>query len=1029
MRKTVTVVFCDVTGSTSLGEKLDPESLRRVMTRYFEQMQNVLGSHGGSVEKFIGDAVMAVFGIPVLHEDDALRAVRAAADMRTALAELNRDLERQWGVRIETRIGVNTGQVVAGDPAGGQNLVTGDAVNTAARLEQAAEPGEILIGEETYRLTRDAIVAEPVDPLDLKGKAEAVDAFRLLDVRPGAAGHERRLDSPMVGRERPLRLLRDAFESAVSDHACALFTILGPAGLGKSRLALEFLRGIESEATVLSGRCLSYGEGITFWPVAEMLTRAAGITEADPPERARDRILDLLGAAPDAETVSAQLSTIVGLAGDAPLEGGWAVRRLLETLASERPVVAVFDDIHWAEPTLLDVIDHVADWSRDAPILILCMARPELLEVRPGWGGGKSRAASIPLEPLAEAESDDLIHNLLGNPALTSEIRQRIRASAQGNPLFVEEMLGMLLDDGVLVEKDDEWVATTDLTTVDVPPAISAILAARLDRLSREERTVLECAAISGEVFERSSLLAIAPEDLYPSIDDLLGALLRKDLIRSSPSDVGGGQAMRFRHILIRDSAYEAVPKQERAALHERFGEWLSSTVGERASEYEEFVGYHLEQAYRYRVELAPEDGHARDLARRAFVPLAAAGRRARSRDDVGAAANLLGRAIDLLPADDPERLRLVADLGDALFEAGAFARADALLEDAVRTATAMGDRTAAGHARLVQLSALILSEPDRGMGLAAEEATALIPLFEAAGDELGLARAWRTLSYTAWMHMDLAEHERFATEAIVHARRAGDAREEVDLLTNLIGGLVWGPTPTGEVLRRVESIQREHPQSRKLESSALRARSQAHALRGDFEDARTLARRSATILADLGLTVNAAAMSMLTGRVERLAGEDDVAERELRDGLDRLRAMGDRGFASTISAMLGSLLADQGRDDEAEELCRSSRELAASDDTDAQSMWRTAMASVLVHRGELDRAERLVREALAILATTALPLNRGEAWSSLASVYQARGDFTGARDALENALACYEPKEDFIDAARIRERLAGLAG
>ncbi len=426
VRKTVTVLFCDVTGSTELGERLDPESLRSVMGEYFDRMQRVLEAHGGTVEKFIGDAVMAVFGIPVVHEDDALRAVRAAAGMRETLEELNADLQLRWGLRLRARIGVNTGEVVTGDPAGGKTLVTGDTVNTAARFEQAAQPDEILIGEDTYRLSRDAVRADPVDPLALKGKAELVGAYRVLDVRPGAPGRARRGDPPMVGRERPLRLLEDAFDSAVADRTSYLFTVLGTAGIGKSRLALEFLNSIDGAARVLRGRCLSYGEGITFWPITEMVTEAAGVVETDGPEEARAKVHALVGALPDGDQVAAHLATLIGLE-VGPAEPPWAVRRLFASLASGGPVVAVFDDIHWAEPALLDLIEHVAEWSRDLPILLLCLARPEFLEGRAGWGGGRLHAGSVQLEPLRDQESDELIGHLLatqGGPA--GEVLSRI---------------------------------------------------------------------------------------------------------------------------------------------------------------------------------------------------------------------------------------------------------------------------------------------------------------------------------------------------------------------------------------------------------------------------------------------------------------------------------------------------------------------------------------------------------------------------------------------------------------------------
>ncbi|HET9673091.1 MAG TPA: adenylate/guanylate cyclase domain-containing protein, partial [Actinomycetota bacterium] len=574
-RKTVTVLFCDVTGSTELGERLDPESLRGAMERYFDRMSAVLAAHGGTVEKFIGDAIMAVFGVPTVHEDDALRAVRAAAEMRVALATLNRDLQRELGISIVLRTGVNTGEVVAGARGGDQRLVTGDAVNTAARLEAAAAPGEILIGERTYDLVRDAVEAEAVDPLALKGKADVVDAYRLLEVRAGAAGHERRLDARMIGRERPLRMLLDAYESSVADVSCHLFTVLGPAGIGKSRLVREFVDRVEG-ARVLLGRCLSYGEGITLWPIEEIAIQAAGIGEDVPPDQARDAIRAALEPDPEAATIAAQLADVLGIGGTGPAEPSWAIRRFFESLAKRGPLVTVVDDIHWAEPMLLDVLEHVAEWSRDVPILLLCMARPELLESRPAWGGGKRNATSVHLEPLSEPEADELIETLLGHPALTPEIRERIRAAAQGNPLFVEEMLQMLLDDGVLVLKEGEWTATVDLTTVQVPPAISALLAARLDRLSTDERRVAEAASVVGEVFELDAVRALVPR-LADRATELLGSLLRKDLVRPTPSDVGGREGMRFRHILLRDAAYDGVPKAERAALHATFADHLAA--------------------------------------------------------------------------------------------------------------------------------------------------------------------------------------------------------------------------------------------------------------------------------------------------------------------------------------------------------------------------------------------------------------------------------------------------------------------
>src|SRR5438093_3662215 len=692
VRKVVTIVFSDVTGSTSLGERLDPESMRRVMARYFEEMKAALESHGGTVEKFIGDAVMAVFGIPVLHEDDALRAVRAALEMRERLDRLNEDLERDRGLSILTRTGINTGEVVAGDPASGQTLVTGDPVNVAARLEQAAQPGEILIGEGTHRLLRDAVDAERIAPLSLKGKGEPVAAFRLHQVRPGAEAVRRRIDSPMVGRDRQLSLLNQTFDAAAMDRACHLFTVIGSPGVGKSRLVQEFVAAISERATVLRGRCLPYGEGITYWPVAEMVKQAAVVTDDDAPDAASAKVAALLPGE-EGGLVTERLIQAMGFTeAAAPAEElAWAFRKLLETLARTRPVVPVFDDIHWAEPTLLDLIDHVADWSRDAPILLLSIARQELLDLRQGWGGGKRNATTIQLEPLTERECEVLVENLLGMALLPEISKSRIAEAAEGNPLFVEQVLSMLIDDELLRRDDGHWVPTADLTTIPIPPTIHALLAARLDRLGGKERQVIERASVVGKVFYQGAVSELAPEPLRPEVGSHLMTLVRKEFIRPDHSDFARESAFRFRHILIRDGAYNGMPKETRARLHEAFSSWLERAAGARVAEYEEVLGYHLEQAYRYRMELGTVDDGARGMADRAARHLAVAGRRALNRSDFTAAGGLLGRSIELLPPDDQLRLELLLDLAQALMDLGEFSRVDPVLDVVTERAGAAG--------------------------------------------------------------------------------------------------------------------------------------------------------------------------------------------------------------------------------------------------------------------------------------------------------------------------------------------------
>ena len=985
-RKTVTVLFCDLAGSTSLGERLDPESLRSAIERYFDRMQGVLESHGGTVEKFIGDAIMAVFGVPQLHEDDAVRAVRAAADMRDALAELNQELEAELGVSIAVRTGINTGEVVAGDRTAGQRLVTGDAVNTAARFEQTAAAGEIVIGERTYDLVRDAVEAEPLDPLALKGKADAVGAYRLLSVHRGAAGHERRLDAPMIGRERPLRTLLDAFEGTVADRTCHLFTVLGPAGIGKSRLVREFGSHVDDHGVLLMGRCLSYGEGITFWPVAEMAIQAAGIDEDDPPEEARAALRRALGDAPEAEAVAGQLADLLGIGGGGPVEASWAIRRFLETLALRRPVVAVFDDIHWAEPTLLDVIEHVADWSRDAPILLLCMARPELLEERPGWGGGKRNATSVHLEPLSEPEADALIENLLGLPALTAEIRERIRAAAQGNPLFVEEMLEMLLDDGVLVQKDDEWVATVDLTTVQVPPAISALLAARLDRLSSEERTVLDSASVIGEVFEVDALRALLPEPLQPRTDEVLGALLRKDLIRPTSSDLGAREGLRFRHILLRDAAYDAVPKADRAALHRSFALRLEEMLGERSSEFDEFIGYHLERAHRLRSELGLRDELTGSLARLAFDHLAAAGHRAFHRGDAGATTNLLGRAVELLPEEDPERLRLGWELGQAMLEAGAIAAGAEVLRTTGERARAIGDDVAAGYADAVLWVARVIADPEIDVDEWESDADRLIALFEEIGDDRGAALAWMQKAYALWFRERLASSGEAAETAIGYARAAGDRFIETEMRGHLLatGGL--GPLPFAESADLLPSTLADARAGgdRRLEQSALRGMAARAAFAGRFDEARGFMSEARAILQELGLSIEYWSAAQLAGRIEWLAGDLDAAARELRAGCEQLEALGETAFLSTTAAMLAEVELQRGDREGATRWLDVAERTASPGDRSSQTSIAIVRGLLLAGAGD-PTAEEHLRRALDLVDETDSPLWRADVRMSVA--------------------------------------------
>ena len=966
VRKSVTVVFCDVTGSTAMGELLDPEALRRVMERYFDTMKVAIERHGGTVEKFIGDAVMAVFGIPTVHEDDALRAARAAVEMREGLLDLNKQLERDHGVTLAVRIGVNTGEVVAGDPTTGQALVTGDAVNTAARLEQAAAPGEILIGEETYLLTRDAVRAEPADAIAAKGKAEPISAYRLEDVTAGAAGHTRRLDAPMVGRDRELAVLGQAFDRATTDRACHLFTVMGTAGAGKTRLVEEFAVRVDAHATVLRGRCLAYGEGITFWPVVELVGQAAGLSILDTPEEARRKLLTVIGPGERSARVADLVACLVGLSDtQAPVEESfWALRRFLEILAVRQPLLLLLDDLQWAESTFLDLVEHVAEWSRDAPILIVAQARPELRDDRPAWGGAVANATSILLEPLTDAETVELVADLVGDDDVAREVSARVTEAAEGNPLFVEEMVAMLIDDGFLVREDRRWVAVRDLSDVKVPPTVQALIAARLDRLTAVERAVLERAAIVGKVFAASSIRALMSEVESGTVDEGIRALVRKDLIRPDRGDLGEEDAYRFRHLLVRDAVYDAMPKELRAALHEGFAEWLEQEA-RSAGELDEFVGYHLERAYRYREELGPVDGNGRAIAARAGAHLLAAGERSLGRGDSVAAGRLLGRAMELFPADDPHALSAMPSLGQALYYAGQLERAAEFLEGAaVRAADAGAGTVAARVAIQLELLSSHL-DPNFAMKPSLVNIEGYMAPLIAADDDLGLAEAWSVVGVFRFWLGDGAGSLEAIDRALVYAERVGSDRLMRLASDELLGPFVWGPVPAEAVVTRATALLAEIEASGSFSFTLNQSLAIAHAMQGETDLADARFAMSVEHATELGERLHlAAAHPQLVAGL--MLGRHAETERVGRAGIEQLREMGERGYLSTSLVYLADAIVSQDRPDEAESLMNEAEEHAAEDDAATVIGINRNRAKIARSRGRLDDAERLARAAVA---------------------------------------------------------------
>ncbi len=1026
-RKTVTILFCDVTGSTALGEELDPESLREVIQRYFDEMRTEIERHGGTVEKFIGDAVMAVFGVPTIHEDDALRAVRAASDMQAALPALNDELERGWGTRIQARIGVNTGEVVAADPTSGQSFVSGDAVNVAARLEQAAEPGEILLGEPTYRLVRAAVIAEPLEPLSVKGKSEPLAAYRLVVLEAGAELLPRRFDAPLVGRQDELATIRGMFEEAVEGPACRLVTIVGHAGVGKSRLTHEVMSTLAHGARALEGRCLPYGEGITFWPVVEALGEAAGLDAAISAEDATARIASILPADED-RAVTERLAAILGVGGtDGPLqESFWAIRRSFESLATERPLALVFDDIQWAEPTFLDLIQYLATFAAGRPILLLCLARPELLEHRPDWG---EIGPLVRLEPLAAEESARLVADLLGQGSASADVAGEIVESAGGNPLFIEEMLRMLVEGGSLEQEGGRWVARADLSHVGAPETVHAVIAARLDRLEPADRDLLQRASVVGEVFWWGAVADLNAEANATELARSLQALVRKDLIRPDRTAFAGEDAFRFGHLLIRDVAYESLPKKTRADLHARFAAWVERRSGDRAAEYEEIVGYHAERAYRYLEDLGPLDERAGALAALAGDRLASAGRRSFDRGDMPSAANLLSRAVALFSEHDARALGLLQSLAVALETMGRFEEADETLQRAIEGGRAIGDRRIEFRAATRYRFSWMLRATDANHAEAIAEIQRAIAMFEELDDDEGLAEALRFMGIVRLWAGACGDALRFWERAVDHAARAGARRLENDVRRWMALALTEGLTPVEEATERIEALLRGREHDQILKGSLDRHRAELEAMRGRFAEARSLLDGGMEVARQLGLVMEmGAGFERSSGEVARLSGDLPGAEAALRRGLETLERIGDVGHGVSVAADLALVLLEtEGNEREVLALADRNAGSAIEEDVDALVRWDAARARALSRLREPEEAERLARRSVDRAWQTDYEDLRSISLVALAEVLGRTDQMNAAGDALERAIGVHEAKGNVVLAAAVRTKLADL--
>jgi DNA-binding SARP family transcriptional activator/tetratricopeptide (TPR) repeat protein len=979
-RRLVTIVFVDLVESMALADVLDPETLHRVLRRYFETASTVLERHGGTVEKFAGDAVMAAFGVPVGHEDDVLRGARAALEVQRAVAALGDRLEPDLGVRLDARVGVETGEVLSEETASRQRLVTGDAVGVAARLQQGAAPGDVVVGELSRRLLGGAGRFEPLGRLELKGKRAPVAAFRLLDLAPDAPGVARRLDAPLVGRRLELTALKSELSRVREARSLRAVTVAGDAGIGKSRLAKELVRTAKDVQTLI-GRCPSYGEGITYWPLREIV--------GDDPGAA-------LAGDPEAETIVARLGR---LDATAP-EIAWAFRRWCEVVASERPLLLVLDDLHWAEPTFLDLVEHVVDRA-SGPILVVGLARDELLEARPEFLEGRDNAMRLLLESLSSTEANALVDELAGG-ALAEDSRARIVEAAEGNPLFLEQLFALAGEGGLGRERP-------------LPTSIRALLAARLDRLGPGERAVLERAAVVGRQFRRDELSPLLEPEAAPTAARHLQTLAARGFVRQTSDE-----DFRFRHGLIQEAVARAAPKELRAQLHERFADWLDHADLER----DELIGYHLEQAYRLRAELGPVDRRTRKLGEDAGERLGEAGMRAWKRGDAPAAVNLLGRATELLDPRSPVRLELLCELGLAFKWIGDDQAAEGRLREALELSISSRNLRLELRAHIEQAwPRLMRGEADAASVVELVESA--LPVFEAEGDDRGLSRAWQLV---AAIHGPLrcrhADCERAASRALESCRRTGFSA--AGCLSMLAASAYYGPRPVTDALARCRSLLAEARDDRWAQALIVQFIATLEATRGRFTAARKSIQKAWQIWHEYGIEP-AVDLPASAARVELLAGNLKGAEGLLRDASKRMEESGESAWVATLAAMRGEALYSQRRFGEALSASELAMRSAPGDDVFAQASWRRIRAKALAQDGRFVEAMDHAREAVALLTATDALNERGEALLDLAEVVSLAGEISDAERAVEEALVILRSKGSAALVARAEAMAADL--
>ena len=1004
-RRLVTALFCDLGGSTELGERLDAEVLRKVLDRYFDSMRGAIQRHGGTVEKFIGDAVLGTFGVPEAHEDDTLRAVRAALEMRDAAAELDDEIDDP-DVRIRVRIAVDCGESFADEAAATQGRIVGDVFNTAARLESAAEPGDVLVSAAAERMLRGRVDLVPLPPIKLKGKAEPVSPWRVLQVRPMPA----RSQTPLVGRDRHLTMLHHAMDDVIEDHACALVTVLAPPGVGKSRLATTFTDSVPERATVLVGQTPSYGVGVTFAPLVELLSQAAGRPGGDA-ESVAAALRERLATQPDGPAVSDRIAQVLGVGEALASDASWAVRRLLEVLASERPLVVVLEDVHWAEAPMLDLADAVIERVH-GPVLFLCLARPELLEQRTTWAAGKPRAITMTLPPLSHEEARRVAEGLLGEQAPPAVV-DRVCETAEGNPLYLEQLTAMLADQGFLV--DGRWVGSDD-TDVEIPTTLQALLAARLDRLESTPRLVLERASVEGRRFRIAALRELAP-DLGPeNVEVAIASLERRGLVQ--PEDEAAGR-WRFAHALVLEAAYRGLSKELRADLHERLADWMIEEDADQA-DVDESVARHLERALHLREELGARDERSAALSERAGELFADAGSRAFAALDYITARDLLGRAAALLSERSPRRLDLVPYLGMALAVTGLPEEAEAVLSEGVEQARSAGSERDALRTTVRLLANRVYRSPtDSEIESAAREARAAIDSFESMEDDVGVAETALALMEIEYMRGRLPETLLWTSKALQHALAAGRPHEASEAAAMLLASAIEGPLPVDRFVVTAGELStwKDDPISRGTSRALMAAAALAVGNDPDFREHEQGWRE---VIDRNGLSGLGAMQSIELATLEIWAGNPESAERRLREAREIVAPLGFIWWADGLDGVLCAAVAAQDRPREFLRLADAFEASVTVLDRDIAIRRQLVRARASLLRGAAADAEVAARRGLELAETTDLLLDHADALLMLAEVLDARDLGDDAAVARGEAIAKLRVKGNLAAVARL---------